>query len=52
MFRDPPSPCGVLFYVMLLNLNWTQGLQQLAEISIMTFSALWQSSEPFRVMER
>lgn len=52
MFRDPPSPCGVLFYVMLLNLNWTQGLQQLAEISIMTFSALWQSSEPFTVMER
>lgn len=49
---DPTSPCGVLFYVMLLNLNWTQRLQQLAEISIMTFSVLWQSSEPFRLMER
>lgn len=24
MLRDPPPPCGVLFCVMLLNLNWTR----------------------------
>lgn len=49
---DPLSLCGGFFYVMLLNLNWTQRLQQLAEVSVMTFSVLWQSSEPFTVMER